>query len=410
MSTFRYTAKRGPDDVIEGVLEADNRAEALSQLIGQGYTPVKIVEADAEDAPAGQPSAAVAPKARNGRVPARQFGQFTRQFSSLVRSQVPLLRALGILKDQASHPAMRQVLEMVTDEIRQGQTLSVAMSRFPKVFSPLYVSLTRSGEIAGILDTVLERLAAHADREESLRAKLRAARLYPAGGGVGGFGTVLFLLAFVLPRLTKLFAGFGGKLPLPTRMLLAISHACQQWWFWAAGAALIVVALALFRGQGSKGQLLVDRLSLRLPLIGELVRQIELSRFARSFGLLLEHGVPILQATEVAIPVVRNQMIRTELLRLPAMLKEGGSLAASLKSVSVATPFVVNTVAVGEEGGRAGEALIHVAEYYDQEVSRLLDVAASLLEPTMILAVGAVVGFIVMAVLLRIFEMSLIAR
>ena len=410
MSTFRYTAKRGPTDVIEGVLEAENRGQVLSQLIGQGYTPVKIVEADAEDAPGGQQTAAVTSKARNGRVPARQFNQFTRQFSSLVRSQVPLLRAMGILKDQASHPAMRQVLESLTDEIRQGQTLSSAMSRFPKVFSPLYVSLTRSGEIAGILDKVLDRLASQADREESLRSKLRAALIYPAFVGVVGFGTVLFLLAFVLPRLAKLFAGFGGKLPLPTRMLLAISAACQQWWFWAAAAALVVVLLALFRGQGSKGQLLVDRLSLKLPLIGELVRQIEFSRFARSFGLLLEHGVPILQATEVAIPVVHNQLIRTELSRLPAMLKEGGSLAASLKSVSIVAPFVVHTVAVGEEGGRAGEALIQVADYYDQEVSRLLEVAASLLEPTMILAVGAVVGFIVMAVLLPIFEMSLIAH
>ncbi|MBI3324647.1 MAG: type II secretion system F family protein [Candidatus Omnitrophica bacterium] len=406
MSTFKYVAKRGPKDVIEGVLEAEDRNEVLSQLIGQGYTPVKIVESAAK----ANGGAAPLVKGWNGRVGARPFNQFTRQFASLVRSQVPLLRALGILKDQTTHPGLRRVLESITDEIRQGQTLSDSMARFPSVFPPLYVSLTHSGEIAGILDKVLERMAKQADREESLRAKVRSALVYPAFVGVVGVGTVLFLLAFVLPRLAKLFAGFGGKLPLPTRLLLATSRLCQQWWFWAALAGLLAVALVLFRGQGSRGRLLAERLSLRLPLLGDLVRQIELSRFARAFGLLLEHGVPILQATEVAIPVVGNRFLREHLSKLPALLKEGGSLAASLKSVAVAPPFVVHTVAVGEEAGRAGEALIEVADFYEEEVSRLLEIAASLLEPMMILGVGAVVGFIVMAVLLPIFEMSVIAR
>lgn len=409
MPTFKYVAKRGPKELVEGVLEADDRAHVLSHLSGLGYIPVRISEAAPTSVGVGAVRPPVAVEA-GGCVPVRHLNQFTRQFASLMRSHVPLLRALSVLKEQTTHPRLRQVLAGLVEAIRQGETLSSALLRYPRVFSPLYVSLTRSGEVSGTLDEVLDRLAAQADRDETMRAQVQSALAYPTLVGVVGIGTVIFLLTFVMPRLLKLFEGFGSRLPLPTRILLTVTGWCQQGWFWI-GCLVAAGLLALWiRSRAEPSRLLWDRLSLRLPLLGTLTRDVELARFARSFGLLLDHGVPILQAAEVAIPVVHNRVIRRALERLPADLKEGGSLAGCLKTLPVATPFVVHTVAVGEEGGRVGEALAEIATLYEREVERLLRVMASLLEPMMILVVGSLVGFIVMAVLLPVFEMSVIAR
>ena len=405
MPSFRYLAKRGPKEAIEGVFQAEKRADVFAHLSSLGYTPVRISE-DRADRSGHAGAAAVRPE----RIPVRQLNVFTRQFASLVRSQVPLLRALAILKEQTSHAPLQRVLGAIAEDVRQGHTLSEALGKHPRVFSPLFVNLTRSGEIAGTLDEVLDRLAAQADREDALRAKVRGALAYPLFVGVVGCGTVAFLLAFVMPRLVSVFQGFGGRLPLPTRILMAVSGWCAHSWFWIVAAAGIGLVTMLIAGRGEQGRLLIDRVSLRLPLLGSMIQELELARFARAFGLLLDHGIPVLQAADVAIPIVNNRVIRHSLSRLPASLKDGGSLAIGLKGLPVVTPFVVHTVAVGEEGGRVGEALAEVTAFYERDVERLLDTLAALLEPVMILMVGAVVGFIVMAVLLPIFEMGSIAR
>ena len=408
MPTFRYLAKRGPQDTVEGVLEAESRASVLNHLTGLGYVPVRISEGMV--AATQPPSAAQAPHRQGLRISTRHLNQFTRQFASLVHSQVPLLRALGILKDQASSPNLKRVLTNIEEEVRQGQSLSAALAKHPTIFSPLYVSLARSGEVAGMLDAVLERLATQADREEALRSKVRAALAYPLFIGVVGAGTVVFLLTVVMPRLLELLTRFGGTLPLPTQILLTVTALCRQGWFWAAVAGGILLVVIGMKRVGPRGHLILHRVSLKLPVVGEMIRQIDLARFARSFGLLLDHGVSILQAIEVALPVIRNRYIRQELGSLSASLRDGSSLAAGLKGLSVTTPFLLHTVAVGEESGKVAEALTGVAEYYERELERLLHAIASLLEPMMVLLMGGGVGFIVMAVLLPIFEVNVVAH
>ena len=417
MPKFQYTAKRSPTENVEGVLEANNRAEVITQLAGMGYTPVRVIEAG-EAAPkkrAAVPSSAApvsraAPMGREVRVPVRHLNQFIRQFASLVRSSVPILRCLAILQEQTAHPRLRRVISGIEEDIRQGHTLTEALAKYPRIFSPLFTSLVRSGEVGGMLDTVLDRLAVQADREEELRSKVQTALAYPSFVGLVGVGTVVFLFTFVIPRLMKLFTFFGSDLPLPTKLLLALMEGLSKGWYvWAAvlGALLFAGMLALRREEGRIG---LDYLALRVPVLGPLIRHLEITRFARSFGLLLDHGVPILQATDVAIPVIHNRVLRKELSRLPAHLKDGHTLSSGLKSLSISTPFLVNTVAVGEEGGKMGEALMEVANFYEREVDRLLQMTAALLEPATILLVGGVVGFIVMAVLLPILTMSTIAR
>ena len=407
MPTFHYTAKRGPTELIDGVVEAENRSGVLTHLAQLGYVPVRIHEqADARTRPAVRRDPAATPR----RVPTLQLTVFTRQFASLVRSQVPLLRTLHILEDQVCHPYFLHVLRMVTEDIRQGHTLSSALAKFPAVFSPLYTSLVHSGEVSGALDTVLQQLAEQAERDDTLRAKVRAAFTYPLFvAGVGGC-TVVFLMTFVMPRLSHLLTGLGQRLPMPTRWLLAITSWMSNGWFWAGIVVGLIALTVVWRVSGERGRLAFDRLTLRAPVLGTLIRELELARFARAFGLLLHHGVSVLNAMEVVIPVVSHRVIRRELERLPEGLRQGNPLSACLKQLSVSSSFLVNTVAVGEESGKVGEGLTEVSAYYERDAERLLQTMATLLEPSLIVVIGLIVGFIVIAVLLPTFEMSSISR
>ena len=407
MPTFRYTAKKGPTEMVEGALEAENRNGALSRLAELGYVPIRVTEETLEQPRAVQRRE---PAVARRRVSTSVLTTFTRQFASLVRSQVPLLRTLHILRDQTRHPYFRHVLLSVSEEVRQGQTLSSALAKSPDVFSPLYVSLVNSGEISGALDVVLERLAEQAERDDALRAKVRAAFTYPAFVAVVGAGTVIFLMTFVMPRLSQLLGGLGQHLPLPTRLLLTVSAWMSSLWFWAGAGAITAGAALIWKLAGERGLLLRDRLILRLPVIGSLVQEVELARFARSFGLLLTQGISVLKAMEVAGLVVNHRVMRAELARIPDGLRQGEALSACLQRLSVSTPFLTNTVAVGEESGRVVESLAEVAAFYERNAERAVHTMASLLEPALIVVIGLVVGFIVMAVLLPIFEMSMVGR
>ena len=407
MPKFQYLAKKSPTETVEGTLEAKDRTNVITHLTGLGYTPIRVAPVQEAKTKSGTPGVAVPSDIQ---VPYRHLNQFTRQFASLIRSQVPILRCLGILKEQATNLKLQRVIRAVEEDIRQGQTLSTAMAKYPRVFSLLYLSLIHSGEVGGMLDTVLDRLVVQAEREEALVTKVQTSLAYPLFVAGVGFCTVIFLLTFVIPRLVKLFSVFGTRLPLPTRILLALAAGISKGWFWIVGVLFAVLFLSFLLVRREEGRIKIDSVTLHLPLIGPLVRQLEITRFARSFGLLLDQGVPILQATDVAIPVVKNRVLRKELMRLPAHLKDGNPISTGLKGMGISTPFFVNTVAVGVESGKVGEALLEVANFYENEVGRLLEFMTSLLEPVTILIVGGVVGFIVLAVLLPILTMGLIAR
>lgn len=408
MPRFQYLAKRSPTEMVEGFFESENRSGVIVHLMELGYTPVRVLEAQARQAVPAERR--IAPLSGSTRVPRRALHQFTRQFASLVRSQVPILRGLSILEEQTSHPRLRRVIASVAEEIRQGQTLSGALERYPRIYPPLYISLIRSGEAGGMLDTVLDRLAVQADREEELESKIRGSLAYPLFVLVAGILTVCFLFWYVIPRMVKLFDVFGAELPLPTRVLLGMAGWLSQGWFWVVGAAvgLSIAWVCVVRREA--GRRAVDALMFWIPGLRALLQQMEIVRFARSFGLLIEHGIPILQATDLVLPVVRNRLLRRDLSRLPAHLKEGRTLSEGLRGLKLSTPFLVNTVAVGEESGRIGEALTEVAGFYEREVERGLQILTTLLEPAVILLVGGVVGFVVIAVLLPILTMSTVAR
>ncbi|MBN1587241.1 MAG: type II secretion system F family protein [Candidatus Omnitrophica bacterium] len=406
MPLYHYVAKKGPGEIIEGDLERDSRSAALQQITDMGYIPVKVEEIQRHESEEKGVDVA-----HLKRIPRRQINIFTRQFASLTRAQIPLLRSLGILSDQTSNPSLKAVIAAVAKEVSQGATLSGAMGNWPQVFSPFYVGITHAGEVAGTLHVVLERLSAKAEAEDRMLAKLRSALAYPIFVGIVGVLTIVALMTFVMPRLLKLFGSMGGDLPLPTVMVVTVSRWMTGWQFWVILLLGFSVLSFVWKLLGSRKKRFADRIVMQLPIVKGLVQKLDLARFSRSFGLLLENGVPILQAAEVSIPVIQNSFIREDLESLPAGLREGEKLATCLMRVpAVSDPFFINTVAVGEEGGRVGEALLEIANFCDEESDRQLQLVSALMEPVMILGVGAVVGFIVMAVLLPVFQFSTMLR
>lgn len=413
MPLFNYTAKQGAGQTVEGQIEAPDRAHALSELISQGLTPMQVeVCGNAATKSAQQKTTAEVEDTEsinpNFKIPSRHLNILTRQFASLVRSGVPILRAVNILIEQAESPKVRQILQSMSEDIRQGGNLSTSMKRYPRVFSPLYVSLVRSGEAGGILDVIFEKLADKAERDEELRGKLQGAVAYPAFVGLTGFASILFLMTFVMPKLLKLFDGYGEELPLMTRALIGMTNLMAIPWVWGGLIALVIGVIGLWSVPNSPLRTAVYRFVFRLPVAGPLIIQLELGRFARSFGLLMDHGVDVLDSVANSMTVVSHPTIQEQMQVLPEHLRQGNSLAMALREIPVMTSFVVNTVAVGEESGKAGEALTEIANYYEREAERLLRVATALLEPMMVLGVGAIVGWIVMAILLPIFELGTI--
>ena len=406
MPTFAYVAKRGPHEVVEGQIDADSQESAFSKLGTMGYVPVKIWE------PVRRRKAASAegPPAPSTRVSARTLLTFTHQLTSLIKSAVPVVRALRIVQEQTSDPRMQAVAKSISRDLQQGQPLSEAFRRYPGIFSPIYVNMVRCGEVSGALPTVLARLATYLEHEAMLRARAQTALVYPAFIAASGALTVTVLLAVVVPRLLSLFADAGTALPWPTRLLVACSAALSRNWPYLLGITVLLLAWARVHPVTPRERRRWDRWSLRVPGLSTFLYHADVGRFALALGMLFEHGVPIFQAVEVAVPTMGNGELQRAFGRIPQALKDGQSLAASLQAIPSATPFLINLVAVGEESGRLQESLSEIARVYERETERLAQLATSLLEPCLILLIGVVVGFIVLALLLPIFEMNALVR
>jgi type II secretory pathway component PulF len=402
MPQYAYTAKDGPGRTVTGTVSAVSRAEAVSRIDTLGYTPVSVTEA-AETRPDGRP-------ARGGRVSRADVTVFTRQFASLVRAGVPILRGLRTIAEQSENPATAAMVAEIEAGIRDGQTLSELLSKHPRQFSSLYVNMVRAGETGGVLDVTLERLADARERDDELRRRVQAALAYPTLVLLAGGATVFVLLAFFLPRMAALFEGYNG-LPAPTRIMMGISRWFSSAWPWLAGAVAVLAAAFARISSSAKGRLLLDRALLSLPLVGAIARDSEIARFARTLALMLNSGIPIEAALRLCEGVVRNTVLCGGIGRArERTVGQGASFSAGLRSSGVFPPFVSNMAAVGEESGRLDAALGEVAAYYEKSVEQRTRLATSLLEPVLILFVGGIVGFIVAAMLLPIFEIGNVLR
>jgi type IV pilus assembly protein PilC len=398
MPTYIYKAKDGPGKAVERELIAESKESAVARIEAMGMIPIWV-------RPKGRGHAAVLRPSQRG-IRRGEVSVFTRQLASMIRSGVPILRALDTIEGQTESRRLQAVIGDLGAAIRDGSMLSEGMRLYPKLFPELYVNMVESGESGGVLDTMLFRLAEAREAEEENRRKVQAAMAYPVLVAVVGALTIFVLLSFFMPRVMSLFDGYDD-LPLVTQILLESSSLCARCWYWLVlGVASVFVVLQRIVAM-DRGRTLVDGWKLRIPALGNFLRDVDLGRFARTFALLVDSGVSIDRVLRLSANSIHNAVLRREVETIRARtVQQGMTLSDGMKASPLFPPFVGNMVAVGEETGRIDESLNEVARFYEGAVERKSRMATSLVEPVLLLVVGGVVGFIVFAMLLPIFEIG----
>jgi type II secretory pathway component PulF len=424
MGAFRYQARALDGATVSGEVDADDRRAALALLADRSLFPSRLepIEkrsraerngVDGANGTSGSNGAAVAaayppPASRRawGRVSRKDVSAFTREMATLLAAAIPIPAALDGLGSQEESAALRAVILDLAAAVRGGSSLSAAMAKHTRLFPPLYTSMVQVGEEAGALDKVMADLADLLEREDEIRGEVLGAVAYPCFVLAMGVATTFILLAFVLPRLFGMLEGMTEALPLPTRVLLALSRVFQSSWPLIAVAAAAATLPLLWLRQSPKGILLWDAWKLRLPILGGVFRASALGRFARTLGTLVHAGVSLLPALAIVQNTIGNRFLACRVAEAAEDTRGGDSLAAPLRKLGLFPPAMLQMVAVGEETGRLDAMLLRVATMQERVVRSRSRTLISLLAPALILVVGAVVGFIVIALLLPIFRMS----
>jgi type IV pilus assembly protein PilC len=392
MPTFTYTARLATGDLRTATIDAPSREDVVAQLRRQRMAVVKI-EQEARQ------------KMARGKIKMRDIVIFTRQFSTMINAGLPLVQALDILAKQSENKVLQDVTRAVVLDVESGHTVADALGKHPKAFTELYVNMVAAGEAGGILDTILMRLATFLEKNDALVRKVKGAMTYPVViMSVAGLA-VLVLLLKVIPVFQEMFGSVGMTLPLPTRVVIGMSQFLQgYWWALLIGGVGTVAALKAYY-KTREGQLQIDRLLLHMPVLGDLLRKSAVSRFTRTLGTLISSGVSILDGLEITAKTAGNRVISDAIMASRASIAGGDTIAAPLQKSAVFPPMVISMIAVGEQTGGLDEMLTKIADFYDEEVDAAVSVLMSLLEPIMIVVLGVVVGGMVVAMYLPIFDM-----
>ena len=391
MPAFTYTARDQKGELKSATLEATNREDAISQLKKQRLNVVKIDEQTK--------------KKKAGKVKMRDIVIFTRMFSTMINSGLPLVQAMGILAEQSENPALREVTKQVVFDVESGNTVADALKKHPNAFSDLYVNMVAAGEAGGILDTILMRLAVFMEKNDQLVRKVKGAMIYPGVIMTVAGGAIVVLLVFVIPTFQKMFAEAGIALPLPTRIVIQLSKLLQAYW-WAVGIAAFFGFTSFKKYYATQsGKLVIDRMMLKMPVLGDVLRKSAVSRFTRTLGTLIGSGVSILDGLEITAKTSGNRVIQDAIMESRASIAGGETISAPLKKSGVFPPMVVSMINVGEQTGGLDEMLGKIADFYDEEVDAAVSGLLALMEPVMIVFLGVVVGGMVIAMYLPIFDM-----
>ena len=401
---YKATNKEGKDQF--GVLESESQALAVQDIRNMGLFPTHIREARKSDEKRARKKKGGLGEIYFGGLKWKEVVVMTRQIATLIDAGLPLLRSLNILVAQLKPSKLRDILRDVTADVQSGSTFSEGLAKHPKAFDRLYVNMVKAGEVGGMLETVLARLATFMEKRMALIRKVRGAMVYPIFVITAATGIVTFLLIKVVPVFAEIFAEFGSGLPAPTQFLVDVSEFIQyQWWRIMLYFSSTIITLKLGR-KVPFIQRLIDRVSLKIPKIGDLVTKVAVARFARTLGTLLTSGVPILQALKITRETISNSVIQDAIQKVHDRIKEGDTIAAPLDESKVFPAMVVNMIDVGEETGSLDAMLTKVADIYDSEVEIAVDAMLSLMEPAIILILGGIIGFIVIALYLPIFTLG----
>jgi type IV pilus assembly protein PilC len=363
MPQFKYEVKKGPGAATTGVLEAESQRAAIARLRDMGYFPISVQEYEGEEKKDTLREALV-------RVRLKDRNLFFRQLANLIESGMPITRALGTLVEQTENPKLARIVAEIREDIQKGSTFAEALERHPKIFPAMFSSMIHAGETGGMLEEVMWRIVAFGEQEEELKGKAISALIYPVFLLLVGSSAIFILVSFVFPKFVDVFKDFNATLPWPT---------------------IVVMSFCNFMG---------------IPAVSAVIQRYEMAKFARTLGTLLDNGVPVLTAIRITVETLSNKAIAEEVQTIHGRVIEGESISDSLRQTKHFPPMVVNMFAVGEESGRLGAVAKRIADAYDQEVDRAVKAMAALFEPILIVIMGVIIGFLVIAMLLPMLTLS----
>jgi type IV pilus assembly protein PilC len=399
MPKYSWDAKSRAGSVQRGVMEASSVALVEAQLKKYGLTGITVKEE-------GKRFQLRLPGRGGGKVSTKDLVVFTRQFATMIDSGLPLVQCLDILASQQDNKTFKDILYKVKESVESGSTFADALGKHPKAFDDLFVNLVAAGEVGGILDTILTRLAAYIEKAMKLKKKVKGAMVYPTTIMAIAVIVVGVILVFVIPTFAKMFADFGGELPLPTRIVIAMSAFLKRY-------ILVMIGLA-FGAKWAfskyyatlKGRRQMDQLALRAPIVGPLVRKVAVAKFTRTLGTMISSGVPIMDGLEIVAKTAGNKIIEEAIYKVRQAISEGKTMAEPLAASGVFPPMVVQMISVGEATGAMDTMLSKVADFYDDEVDDAVGALTSMMEPLLMVFLGTVVGGMVIAMYLPIFKLA----
>jgi type IV pilus assembly protein PilC len=396
MPVFQYTARTLKGELQSGEVDLPSRDDVISHLRKNRMVVVQVRPA---------PKQLKLSFKFGGRVKTRDVVIMTRQFATMINAGLPLVQALGILADQTENKILADVTRQVVYDVESGNTLADALRKHPKAFSDLFVNMVAAGEAGGILDTILLRLAQFLEKNDAIIRKVKGAMVYPLVIMSVAAIAIVVLLIFVIPTFQSMFASVNLELPLPTRIVIGASNILKHYW-WAMIGSLVLAFFAITRYYKTvPGKLQIDKFLLNVPVLGDVLRKSAVSRFTRTLGTLISSGVSILDGLEITARTAGNQVIHNAVMASRASIAGGETIAAPLQKSKVFPPMVISMIAVGEQTGGLDEMLSKIADFYDEEVDAAVSTLLSLMEPIMIVVLGVIVGGMVVAMYLPIFDM-----
>lgn len=416
MPIFTYKAIDKFGKEITSEIEVSNYDEAIMKIRALGYFPTRVI-VKKKQRKAGRGTRAAAPGKAGlqmeiripflgiGTVKVKEITLFTRQLSTLIGAGLPLVRSLNILRDQMKQGSFRGVINGLAEQVEAGGTFSDSLLKYPKIFSKLFVNTIKAGEVGGVLEVVLTRLAEFSEKAERLRSRVRAALVYPIVVVLIALTVLVFLIIFVIPKFMELYAEIGTEMPLPTLILLRMSDFLQHRWYVAIFFMIGTATAYNFLVRIPAVRYFVDKMKLRLPVCGILIQKIAIARFSRTLGTLISSGVPILQALMITKDTSGNEVMARSLARVHDSIREGESIAGPLGKTRIFPLMVVNMINVGEETGSLDQMLNKIADTYDEEVDVTVNGLTSLLEPVLIVVMGLIVGSIVIAMFMPLVKL-----
>ncbi len=396
MATTYVWKGRSPDgEILSGEYVTENKQELINYLRKRKIIITSLRE-KSKNLSLALP--------HSSRITVKDMGVFTRQFATMINSGLPMVQCLDILSEQMEKESFKKISSTVKTDVEGGSTLADALRKH-KAFSDLYVNMVEAGEAGGILDLILNRLAVYLEKADALARKVKSAMMYPTVVCVVAVGATIFMLMFIIPTFAKMFADFGGELPLPTKVVLVLSNFLRtKWYLLLGGAVAAVIGFKRFRAS-EYGRMKVDQLLLKIPVLGTVVRKAAVARFTRTLGTLVSSGVPILNGLEITAKTAGNKVVEEAVNATKDSISQGNTIADPLRASGVFPPMVTQMISVGEQTGALDEMLDKIATFYDSEVDTAVESLTSIIEPVMIVVMGVIVGGMLISMYLPMFKL-----